>query len=368
MSTGPFNTGQIVSGTGHVVLIGWALLGGVFTSEPLPFEVTEVTAISSEEYAALVAQQESPDAASDVVTPDAPEIDDAAPDMAATPDEPPEETQPDAAEAVEPDAAPDVTEMTPLPEAEVSDEPPVLETPSADVAVLLPEPDVRPEPRPAPRVAPEPVAQPEPDVAIDDVVQEETTPSDDAEVVQEETEATSPEEATTEIVTEADEVANAAPSKSMRPKTRPVAAAQPDPAEEPAQDSNAVNDALAEALGTGGTDTTPEPTGPPLTGGEKDALRVAVERCWNVGSLSTDALQTTVVVKVQMGEDGRPNAGTIQMLSSSGGSTAAANQAFEAARRAIIRCGASGYDLPVEKYDRWRDIEMTFNPEKMRIK
>ena len=45
-----------------------------------------------------------------------------------------------------------------------------------------------------------------------------------------------------------------------------------------------------------------------------------------------------------------------------------ARQAFEAARRAIIRCGAQGFDLPREKYDHWRDIEMVFNPEKMRIK
>ena len=43
-------------------------------------------------------------------------------------------------------------------------------------------------------------------------------------------------------------------------------------------------------------------------------------------------------------------------------------QAYEAARRAIIRCGAKGFDLPREKYDHWRDIKMTFNPEKMRIK
>ena len=61
-------------------------------------------------------------------------------------------------------------------------------------------------------------------------------------------------------------------------------------------------------------------------------------------------------------------AASIEMLSASGGSAAAARQAFEAARRAIIRCGASGYDLPTEKYDRWRNIEMTFNPEKMRIR
>jgi hypothetical protein len=69
-----------------------------------------------------------------------------------------------------------------------------------------------------------------------------------------------------------------------------------------------------------------------------------------------------------MGEDGKPNSGSIRMLSASGGGDTAAKQAFEAARRAIIRCGASGFNLPVEKYDSWRDIEMTFNPERMRIK
>jgi len=367
MMGAPLNTGQIVSGIGHIGVIGWALFGGVFTAEPLPFEVTEVTAISSEEYAALVAPQESPDAASDIVTPDAPEIDDATPDVAATPDEPPEVTQPDVTEVTEPDAIPDVPQ--PAPETEVTDEPPVLEPPSEDVAVLLPTPTVRPKPRPAPRVAPEPVAQPEPDTAIDDIVQEETTPSEEAETVQDETEATSPEEATTEIVTEAEELAVlAAPTASLRPQTRPQRAAQTEPTEDTTPSTDAVNDALAEALGTGGTDTTPEPTGPPLTGGEKDALRVAVEKCWNVGSLSSEALQTTVVVGVKMSEDGKPQTNSIQMLSSSGGSDAAAQQAYEAARRAIIRCGASGYDLPVEKYDRWRDIEMTFNPEKMRIK
>ncbi|MDZ4134880.1 MAG: energy transducer TonB, partial [Paracoccaceae bacterium] len=45
-----------------------------------------------------------------------------------------------------------------------------------------------------------------------------------------------------------------------------------------------------------------------------------------------------------------------------------ARQAYEAARRAIIRCGATGFKLPAEKYDQWRNIEMVFNPEKMRIK
>jgi hypothetical protein len=98
------------------------------------------------------------------------------------------------------------------------------------------------------------------------------------------------------------------------------------------------------------------------------ALRVAVSSCWNVGSLSTEALQTTVTVAVSMLQDGKPDIATIRMIGSQGGSAAAAKQAFEAARRAIIRCGARGYSLPAEKYAQWQDIEMTFNPESMRIK
>ncbi|MGM0661234.1 MAG: energy transducer TonB, partial [Pseudomonadota bacterium] len=124
-----------------------------------------------------------------------------------------------------------------------------------------------------------------------------------------------------------------------------------------------------------GQDTSPDtgqgterPSGPPLTGGERDALRVAVQECWNVGSLSSEALRTSVVVAVSMTRDGQPEIGSIRLAGSSGGGDAAAKQAYEAARRAIIRCGSDGFDLPAEKYDQWRDIEMTFNPESMRIR
>ena len=51
-----------------------------------------------------------------------------------------------------------------------------------------------------------------------------------------------------------------------------------------------------------------------------------------------------------------------------GGSVAAAKQAFEAARRAIVRCGSDGFPLPAEKYGWWQQIEIVFNPTKMRMK
>ena len=362
------NTGQIISGAGHLALIGWVLFGGAFNTEPLPFEVTEVTAVSGEEYAALIAPQEAPETALDVTTPEAP-TEDSAPDLGSQSDATPENAPPEAAEITEPDASPEVEEVLPPAEAEVSDDAPELALPAEDVAVLVPERAEESKPKPVERVAPEPVAQPEPDTQVDDIVQPETAPDEAAETLREETEATAPEEAADEIVTEAEEPAQAAPSTSLRPKTRP---SRPEPVEETqaAQqqtptDNSSVNDALAEALGGGETGSV-APSGPPLTRGEKDALRVAVKQCWNVGSLSTDALKVTVVVGVTMGEDGKPV--SVKQLSATGGSGAAVSKAYEAARRAVLRCGAKGFKLPREKYDHWREIEMTFNPEKMRIK
>lgn len=362
------NTGQIISGVAHTGLIALAIFGGAFKSDPLPFEVTEVTAVSAEEYALLTAPP-SPDAVANVDTPEPP-AEGQAPQVSSEADTPPEQDQPVVADVAEPDPVPEVVEPAPVPEAEVSDAPPVLEPPQEDVAVLAPETSERPQARPAPRVAPEPVAQPEPDVEIADVDQQASEPSEQAEQAQPEQEETAREEASDRIVTEAEQLAAAAPSRSIRPQTRPerpTPAAQPQESTDTTPDNSAVNDALAEALG-GDPEPQAAPQGPPLTAGEKDGLRVAVQECWNVGSLSSDALATTVVVAVSMTEDGKPVTNSIKMLSSQGGSDTAARQAFEAARRAIIRCGARGYDLPVEKYATWREIEMTFNPERMRIK
>ena len=193
-------------------------------------------------------------------------------------------------------------------------------------------------------------------------------------MVEEEPEPAAPEEASDRIVTEAEEVEEYAPASSMRPRARPArpvrVAEEPrdETPREPEPQADPVADAVAAAVAEANEPQPAAPSGPPLTGGEKDALRVAVSQCWNVGSLSTDALATTVVVAVSMADTGVPDTGSIRMVSFSGGSEAGARQAFEAARRAIIRCGARGFPLPVEKYSQWRDIEMTFNPEGMQFR
>jgi hypothetical protein len=92
-----------------------------------------------------------------------------------------------------------------------------------------------------------------------------------------------------------------------------------------------------------------------------------VRACWNVGSLSTEASATSVLVKVSFASDGRPLPGSISFEGFKDGSEAAGRQAFEVARRAILRCARSGYELPVELKE-GQSIELVFSPEGMRLR
>jgi len=379
-------TGTKISVAGHGILITWALVGGWFHSDPLPFQSQDVSIISAEEFARLSEQQAAPEVAEDPVAPVTPSVAETAPAIPERPQPEPEPptAQPESIEAptVEAEPEPPAPEPTPEVRTVVPDAPDV-----PDIVTDLPQTAEPETAQPTDRVAPEPVQPPEPDTQVDDVAQEEVAPDAGAEANQPVQEATAPEAASDRIVTEAeaDDAEPTAPLASVRPRlrpARPTAAPEPEqvetatapensaPVAEPNPEvaSSAVDDALAEALAGTGEVEAPEPSGPPMTRGEKDALRVAVSRCWNVGSLSSEALRTTVVVSVELSRDGVPDIGSIRMRSSSGGSDSSARQAYEAARRAIIRCGSKGFDLPADKYAQWRDIEMTFNPEGMRIR
>jgi hypothetical protein len=104
-----------------------------------------------------------------------------------------------------------------------------------------------------------------------------------------------------------------------------------------------------------------------MSSGEKDALRLAVQACWNVDPGARWA-QTTVTVAMNMTQDGRVVQSSLRMIAAEGGDDSTANAAFGAARRAILLCERGGYQLPPEKFGQWQEIEMTFNPEGMRIR
>jgi hypothetical protein len=343
-------TGTKISGIAHLGLIAAALFGGAFRSDPLPFEVHEVSVISSEEYAALTAPRRPPEVSDELTSATEPEAAEPVTEM-------PEPIQP-----AEPDPAPERSAPDPVPEP------------------AEPETSVITEPSPPPkidRVAPEPVATPQEDARPDTTEQAEVTPEVGAETPQEAQEALAPEQAVDRIVPETSETAALAPTQSPRPPsarpTRPqqaaVAETTVESTEEPTPVSptaKAVNAALAEVL-AGPAPTEDAPVGPPLSSGERDALRLAVSQCWNV-DVGGRSSQVTVTVAMSMEPSGKVVANSLRLIGSQGGNDQSVQTAFQAARRAILRCQRDGYELPAEKYAQWRDIEMTFNPERMRIK
>ena len=401
------DTGQKVSGVAHLGLIVWVMVFDLFQApdSSLTIPVSDVSLISAEEFAALSGPRPDPAPAP------APEP---APEPEPTPLEPtpaPPEPEPEirAPAPVAPEPAP---EPAPTPEPQ----PAPAEQSSGVVFSPLPAPgaSIRPQPRPVDRVAPTPTEAPPDTAEVDIAAQPAAQPDPAAETVlpEQEQAETAPPEATTEIVTEATETddsaterAAMAPNISQRPRTRPdrpapapspepeaeaetqTAAAPtppaptppaptpqptPEPAPEPtAPPSDAIAEALAAALSeqlSGGGNDAPISSAGGLTASEADSLRLAIQQCWNIGVLSTDAQQVTVTVAFSMTPSARHEQGSFRIVSASGGSETAVQQAFDAARRAVIRCEGDGYGLPPEKYDAWRDVEITFNPEGMRLR
>ncbi|SHI89402.1 hypothetical protein SAMN04488012_103233 [Palleronia salina] len=382
--------GTIISGVAHTLLILFALFGGLFERDPLPPpDVAQVSVLSEEEFAALTrpemgeqqAETEPPTAALEIPEPaPAPE-----PEPAREPT-----PEPDPAPAPEPTPpAPQPDPAPPAPEA-----PPAPPTPQVrDDRPVAPQ-DV---PRPAPRVSTEATPPPPPEAEQAPEVVEapapEPEPEEPAEVVEDQT-PTAPPETADQIVTEAErpsQLTNAAPLGTPRPRGRPerpapapqteTARDQPAPTEAPRTEadtqtaaSDNVNSAVQDTLA--GLEQLIEqapqqgiPAGPPLTDGEKEAFRLSVRQCWIVDT-GSEAANVTVSIRFGLNRDGSVQADTLRQTGASGGSDAAIRSAFDAGRRAILRCAAQqgGYKLPPEKYGQWQEVEVTFNPEGMRLR
>ena len=371
------SVGTTISGVGHAALVGWLILGWGLQSDPLPFEVTEVSIVSGAQFAALTqgAQPDQPGATP--VTPDAPVIDE-------TPPAPLDDTPPEVATPPQPvippaqEDAPVAPVLAPPPQAEVSDVPP--EIPLDQATIVTPPPStelgtsLNPKPRPAPRIAPQAIAPPAEDVAVAEV--DQTAPNPDAEPAEDVTEVdktTAQEEAAPEIVTEAETPA-AAPERSLRPKTRPnrpaapAVDAQTQTATAPAAD-DATSAAVAAALAA--VTQAPQPGnqgGGELSTDAKNGFLRQIGACWSVGSVGSDVLNTVVTVRFSMTNDGRPDTATIEMISHTGGTQGSADIAFRIAKSALVRCTRDGYDLPRDQFETWQNIELTFNPERMRTR
>ena len=374
--------GHYISGFGHFLLLFWAIFGGLFESnEAPPLEMVNVSVISTTEYAAIIMPDAPPNAKILVDKILNPSLEsEALPEQPISEEAPVNMTNPYRIEkAAKPDKVPRPLNPLKTPMPQIEDKLPDLDTPSSDRLSMLKSPNRIEAPYTVERIAPMAVAPSVPDIRIDDQTREAALPLEalnspeipEPEQISQPKETAEPE-AAVEITSKVLKDLPMAPKISLRPKARPSLAsvAKTEENYKPADtQEQSINAALKIALENNANSGIAQktPSGPPLTASEKDGLRLTVQKCWVV-DVGSQAANVIVTVSISMNSDGTVIANSLRLKNSQGGSEGAVEAAFQAARRAILRCQKKSYDLPEEKYDHWREIEFTFDPRKMRIR
>lgn len=83
----------------------------------------------------------------------------------------------------------------------------------------------------------------------------------------------------------------------------------------------------------------------------------AIALCWNTSALSREAQMQAITVSFRVDAKNRPLSESIALI---GPSDPVAQEAFGAARRAILRCGQTGLPLPTDFVG--HEIEIAFDP------
>lgn len=393
-------TGLIISLAGHALLFVAILVGDWLgpEREAPKLEITDVAIVSEEELARMagVAPVSVP-----TERPDAPAVpsqtEAEAPRLPATTGKaipsprPPEMTPPAGPEArPERVTAPVAPDDVSLPERPV-----IGRNATAQTGPLPPQPvpgevERRPEgpvgspellaaldegPRFVPKVdksTPRPDKAPRPDA--EEVA---SRPDEKArETPREKRETGAPEEAAPTPVAEAEAgLGRLAPAKSQRPRGRPPRPSAPEPAsterrvaeagaeaspDQPQEEFDPIAAMIAQAETTATSARGMAASTPSLDPDTVAGIRGTLRQCWNVGGLSEEAKRIVVTLKVRFEPDGRLVASAIEPAGISPGSDKARRAAYDAARRAVILC-SDKLELPADRYEAWKEMEITFD-------
>ncbi|MBT3533827.1 MAG: hypothetical protein HN478_08110 [Rhodospirillaceae bacterium] len=101
----------------------------------------------------------------------------------------------------------------------------------------------------------------------------------------------------------------------------------------------------------------------PMTMSEIDAIRYQIQQCWSIPAGARDAENLVVRIKVFLNSDGSLSRAP-EIVSGDGAGDPFYRTAAESARRAVLKCSPLK-NLPADKYARWREITLTFNPRDM---
>ncbi len=379
--------GVKISGAAHAILIGIAIFGApIFSAdEENPIQISEVSLISLEEFELLTKEnipvfQSEPELEVQEPEPE-PEVEEPEPEPEVQKPEPePEVQEPEPElEVQEPKPEPEVQEPEPEPEVQEvineSESDPVAPVADEDnLGELTPEFNENAAPKAAEiisDVSNEAPEEPADIGALEDTSFEKVNGADEEKLEIELNENTPAEESTTQIVTEAEEQkSELVPSRTSKPKSRPknlktTKEIAIKPKLKPKEVVEAEKDTTAESI----LESLKEKKEPEpflnLTPAQKESvgniIRNKMRLCWNPPVGVENGLTNVMILGLKFDIDGKLVESPVNLTPNSG---VGSLQAFEAARRAVIRCSPYN-ELDPEIYDGWKELNLKFNPKNM---
>ncbi len=312
-------TGAFISAIMHVCVLVIAYFGLPWTVDELSLDVPiiEVDIVEVTDETNLPPKEPEQEPEEKPETPEPPKQQAATP-----PPPPPSPPEPEPVVEPEPEPEPAPLKMAALPEPEPVPEPPKPE----------PEPEVKKEePKPAPKPVPRPVAKPKPPPKPKTPPakkQEEKKPAFDSSRI-----------AALLDKKKKDEGPKQPAKKKVPVFKRPEIKAS----------TTAPTSAFVARL----------------TISDVDFLRRQIERCWTVPAGARDAENLVVKIRIALNVDGtlRGSPEIVDRARMDKAGQEFYRTAAESARRAVLQCAP--YKMPRDKYERWRDIVLTFNPKQM---
>ena len=376
--------GVKISGTAHAILISIAIFGApIFSSdEENPIQISEVSLISLEEFELLTKEnmpvfQSEPEP--EVQEPELePEVQEPEPEPEVQEPEPEPELE---VQEPEPEPEPELEVQGPEPEPEVQE---IINESDSDLIAPIADEDNLGELTPefnenaAPKAAEiisdvsnEAPEEPADIGALEDTSFEKVNGADEEKLEIELNENTPAEESTTQIVTEAEEQkSDLVPSRTSKPKSRPknlktTKEIAIKPKLKPKEVVEAEKDTTAESI----LESLKEKKEPEpflnLTPAQKESvgniIRNKMRLCWNPPVGVENGLTNVMILGLKFDIDGKLVESPVNLTPNSG---VGSLQAFEAARRAVIRCSPYN-ELDPEIYDGWKELNLKFNPKNM---
>ena len=332
--------GHYISGFAHLGLLTGLFIGPVFQKEVDPIEYSSVSLISEQDFIDLTASNISPLVSEETSTfTPVNENDDRLNFMfneesKVLKSEGPEVVLDEPLEPVikKPEIETALTQKPP----EISEEP---QPPVSEVVIKVPDVQNETVKFEKPSKVLTPTRIPQPEIKLSHLLESTKEPFNELDIVENKKKAS------------ADNTVS-----SLRPKSRPRYI--PEPNFESKTESKVIESAISDAIQS----SVPQNTlSNPLTETETDNLQAAIQACWlrDPGSLAEDVKLT---ILMSLDRNGRVDPTSIHVVEISGGDEDAQNVAVRRAKIAIISCGKNGCKLPPNKYERWREIEVVFDP------